>query len=133
VIGKFVARLGEARTALLGWRSVSVGSRGTDSLRTICGFWLRFLISLWGIAKFADAVAHDEARWRIRQGQLQGAIASLYGIGGMIGPLLFTGIFATAISNGREFGQGLRFGLRRRARVAFMIAWAGTRNCAQYR
>ena len=32
------------------------------------------------------------------QGQLQGAVNSLFGIAGMIAPLLFTGAFAYAIS-----------------------------------
>ena len=32
------------------------------------------------------------------QGQLQGALASIFGIAGMIGPIMFTGIFAFAVS-----------------------------------
>ena len=32
------------------------------------------------------------------QGQLQGALASLFGIAGMVGPIMFTEIFAFAVS-----------------------------------
>jgi len=35
------------------------------------------------------------------QGQLQGALMSLFGVAGMIGPLVFTEIFALAISPNR--------------------------------
>lgn len=37
------------------------------------------------------------------QGQLQGANSSLAGVGGMIGPVIFTWIFSASISDGTEF------------------------------
>jgi DHA1 family tetracycline resistance protein-like MFS transporter len=36
------------------------------------------------------------------QGQLQGALMSLFGVAGMIGPLVFTQAFAVAIAPGRS-------------------------------
>jgi len=35
------------------------------------------------------------------QGQLQGALMSLFGVAGMIGPLVFTQVFAVAIASNR--------------------------------
>ena len=62
------------------------------------------------------------------QGRLQGALAGLRGIGGLVGPGLFTGVFAAAVSGGRSpafagapylLGAGMLV-------VAFGVAWRTT-------
>jgi DHA1 family tetracycline resistance protein-like MFS transporter len=59
------------------------------------------LVSLWGLASppmqalMSKRVAPNE------QGQLQGALMSLFGVAGMIAPLVFTQVFALAIAPAR--------------------------------
>jgi MFS transporter, DHA1 family, tetracycline resistance protein len=56
------------------------------------------LISLWGLAGPAMQSLMSQRVGPSEQGQLQGALTSLFGMAGMIGPLVFTEIFAFAIS-----------------------------------
>src|SRR6266851_2448297 len=99
LVGPFVKRFGERRSLLsglffgiLGFAGFAVAARG----------WMVFaaipLIALWGIA--APAMQSLMARHvdPTSQGKLQGAINSLRAITGMAGPVLFTQIFAVAIS-----------------------------------
>ena len=94
LIGKFVSWLGEVKTALLGL------------LFGVVGFaWFGFapgtawfiggipLVALWGIASSPMQALMTRRVSVSEQGQLQGSIASLFGVAGMIGPLVFTGIF----------------------------------------
>jgi DHA1 family tetracycline resistance protein-like MFS transporter len=55
-------------------------------------------ISLWGLATPAMQALMTKRVRPSEQGQLQGALTSLFGVAGMIGPLVFTEIFALAIS-----------------------------------
>jgi DHA1 family tetracycline resistance protein-like MFS transporter len=104
LVGPFVKRFGERRSLLsglffgtLGFAGFALASRGWMILAVIP------FIALWGIA--APAVQSLMSRHvdPSSQGKLQGAINSLRAITGMAGPVLFTQIFAVAIS--------LRFGL----------------------
>ena len=76
----------------LGFAGFALGSRGWMMLAVIP------FIALWGIA--APAMQSLMARHvdPSSQGKLQGAINSLRAITGMAGPVLFTQIFAVAIS-----------------------------------
>ena len=56
------------------------------------------LISLWGLAGPSMQALMSRRASASEQGQLQGALASIFGIAGMIGPIMFTGIFAFAVS-----------------------------------
>jgi DHA1 family tetracycline resistance protein-like MFS transporter len=56
--------------------------------------------ALWGIAAPALQALMTRRVGPTQQGSLQGAISSIRGIGGMIGPLLFTQAFAAAIRPG---------------------------------
>lgn len=56
------------------------------------------LIALWGLAGPAMQSLMSQRVSPSEQGQLQGALSSLFGIAGMIGPILFTQIFALAIA-----------------------------------
>jgi MFS transporter, DHA1 family, tetracycline resistance protein len=58
------------------------------------------------------------------QGQLQGALMSLFGVAGMIAPLVFTQVFAVAISAGRSRLPGAPYWLAAMLMMgAFLIAW----------
>ncbi|MGA8103459.1 MAG: TCR/Tet family MFS transporter [Candidatus Acidiferrales bacterium] len=89
-------------------------------------------ISLWGLASPAMQALMTKRVGPSEQGQLQGALMSLFGVAGMIGPLVFTGIFALAISPSRAvqlpgapywLAAGLLFG-------SLMLAWHVTRGGA---
>jgi MFS transporter, DHA1 family, tetracycline resistance protein len=89
-------------------------------------------ISLWGLASPAMQELMTKRVGPSEQGQLQGALMSLFGVAGMIGPLVFTGIFALAIAPSRAvqwpgapywLAAGLLFG-------SLMLAWHVTRRGA---
>jgi DHA1 family tetracycline resistance protein-like MFS transporter len=64
------------------------------------------------------------------QGQLQGALMSLFGVAGMIAPLVFTQVFAVAISPrwGLQM-PGAPYWLAAALMVgSFTIAWSVTRR-----
>jgi DHA1 family tetracycline resistance protein-like MFS transporter len=87
-------------------------------------------LSLWGLASPAMQALMTKRVGPSEQGQLQGALMSLFGVAGMIGPLVFTEIFAVAILPGRGLpgapywvAAGLLFG-------SLMLAWNVTRGGA---
>jgi DHA1 family tetracycline resistance protein-like MFS transporter len=96
-----VSRLGERRVLLgallcgtLGFSIYGLASRGAL-------VWLGVpLQSIWGLSSVAAQGLMTRRVDPSSQGQLQGATASLRGIGGMIGPGLFTLTFAHFISPG---------------------------------
>jgi len=99
LVGPFVKRFGERRALLsglmfgtLGFAGFALGSRGWMMLAVIP------FIALWGIS--APAMQSLMARHvdPTSQGKLQGAINSLRAVTGMAGPILFTQVFAIAIS-----------------------------------
>lgn len=99
LVGPFVKRFGERRSLLWGltfgvlaFVGIALASRG----------WLLFasipFLALWGIAGPAMQSLMSQRVDHSSQGKLQGAINSLRAITGMGGPLLFTQVFAVAIS-----------------------------------
>jgi DHA1 family tetracycline resistance protein-like MFS transporter len=99
LVGPFVKRFGERRSLLsgllfgtIGFAGFALAARGWAILAVIP------FIALWGIA--APAMQSLMARHvdPSSQGKLQGAINSLRAITGMAGPVLFTQVFAVAIS-----------------------------------
>jgi MFS transporter, DHA1 family, tetracycline resistance protein len=99
LVGPFVKRFGERNSLLSGltfgflaFMGFALASRG----------WMAFasipFIALWGIAGPAMQSLMSQRVDPTSQGKLQGAINSLRAITGMIGPLLFTQVFAIAIS-----------------------------------
>jgi DHA1 family tetracycline resistance protein-like MFS transporter len=105
-----VARLGERRTLTIALICGALGLFAYAFAPTGAIFMAAPpLIALWGMAnpsfqglatRFADAS---------EQGRLQGALASLRGVSGMIGPLLFTQIFAASLAHGVFTGAGYFF------------------------
>jgi DHA1 family tetracycline resistance protein-like MFS transporter len=99
LVGPFVKHFGERRSLLSGLLFGTIGFAGFAL--AACGWVILAVIpfiALWGIA--APAMQSLMARHvdPSSQGKLQGAINSLRAITGMAGPVLFTQIFAIAIS-----------------------------------
>jgi len=59
------------------------------------------LLSLWGLMSPPMQSLMSRRVASTEQGQLQGALMSLFGVAGMIAPLVFTNVFALAIAPGR--------------------------------
>ena len=101
LVRPIVARFGERRVLLGGLASgaaafVIYGLAPTSAVLCL-GLPLQ---SLWGLSNPTSQGLMTRLVDPTRQGQLQGATASLRGIAGLIGPLLFTQTFALAIGSG---------------------------------
>ncbi len=99
LVGPFVRRFGERRSLIsglifgfLGFASFAFATRGWIFLSAVP------LIALWGMAGPAVQSLMSQRVDHSSQGKLQGAINSLRAVTGMAGPLLFTQVFAVAIS-----------------------------------
>lgn len=99
LVGPFVKRFGERHSLLSG---LLFGVLAFTGFALASQGWMIFaaipLIALWGIAGPAMQSLMSQRVDHTSQGKLQGAINSLRAITGMIGPLLFTQVFAAAIS-----------------------------------
>lgn len=106
LVRPFVARFGE-RFALglglafgaLGFAVYGLAPRGEL-------FWIGVpVMALWGLSGPAAQSIMTSLVGSEEQGQLQGAISSLRGISGLIGPTLFTSIFAAFIAPQSQWKQ----------------------------
>lgn len=99
LVGPFVKRFGERRSILFG---LLCGTLGFVGFALAPRGWVLYavipFIALWGIAAPAIQSLMSRRVDPSSQGKLQGAINSLRAITGMAGPVLFTQIFAMAIS-----------------------------------
>ena len=96
--GRVVARLRERRTLLLGLGFGITGFALYGWAPTPLAFWLAMpVMALWGLASPASQSLMSQRLQAHEQGQLQGAVTSLMAFSGLIGPVLFTQVFATAI------------------------------------
>jgi DHA1 family tetracycline resistance protein-like MFS transporter len=99
LVGPFVTRFGERRSVLFG---LLCGTLGFVGFALASRGWVLYavipFIALWGIAAPAIQSLMSRRVDPSSQGKLQGAINSLRAITGMAGPVLFTQIFALAIS-----------------------------------
>ena len=99
LVGAFVKKFGE-RTGLLA--GLGFGFLAFMGFGLATRSWIFFasvpLIALWGIAGPAMQSLMSQRVDATSQGKLQGAINSLRAMTGMVGPLLFTQVFAMAIS-----------------------------------
>ena len=99
LVGPFVKRFGERTSTLAG---LTFGCLAFLGFALASKGWMIFaaipLIALWGIAGPAMQSLMSQRVDPTSQGKLQGAINSLRAITGMVGPLLFTQVFAMAIS-----------------------------------
>ncbi|HUE56622.1 MAG TPA: TCR/Tet family MFS transporter [Candidatus Udaeobacter sp.] len=104
LVGPFVKRFGERRSLIsgllfgtLGFAGFALATRGWILLAVIP------FIALWGISAPAMQSLMSRHVDPTSQGKLQGAINSIRAITGMVGPVLFTQIFAVAIAPGIRF------------------------------
>ena len=99
LVGPFVKRFGERRSVLFG---LLCGTLGFVGFALAASGWMLYaaipFIALWGIAAPAIQSLMSRRVDATSQGKLQGAINSLRAITGMAGPVLFTQVFALAIS-----------------------------------
>ena len=93
-----IKRLGELHTLFAGLFFGIIGFAVYASATTTLLFVIGCpLISLWGLAGPAVQALMSRRVGPTEQGQLQGANTSMFGMAGMIAPLMFTYIFAAAI------------------------------------
>ena len=99
LVGPFVKRFGERRSLFsglvfgtLGFAGFALATRGWIVMSVIP------FIALWGIAAPAIQSLMSRRVDPSSQGKLQGAINSIRAVTGMVGPVLFTQIFAVAIA-----------------------------------
>ena len=125
-----VARFGERPTLMAGLAFAVVGFAIYGFAPTSTVFWLGVpVVALWGLYGPASQGLMTQRVLPTEQGQLQGALTSILGITGMIGPGLFTLTFAHFITPGRHIelpgapflvASGLLF-------CALLLAWRVTR------
>jgi MFS family permease len=104
LVRAIVARFGERRTLLAGLFFGAVGFATYGVAAT--GAWFALgvpLQALWGLDNPAAQGLMSRRVDPSEQGQLQGALGSLRGITGMIGPALFTFTFAHFIGEGTRW------------------------------
>jgi MFS transporter, DHA1 family, tetracycline resistance protein len=110
VVKPAVRTLGERGAALTGLACGIVGFL-IFGLAPIGAMFLAGLgfLALWGIANPSIQSMMSHRIHASEQGQLQGALGSMRAVNGMIGPLLFTQVFALAVHHGGEPVLGAPF------------------------
>jgi MFS transporter, DHA1 family, tetracycline resistance protein len=99
-----VARFGERRTMLAGLLFGTAGFLIYGVASTGAIFWAGLpLAALWGLSGPPMQGMMTRHVGASEQGQLQGALSSLRGIAFMIGPLVFTNVFASFIGANRDW------------------------------
>jgi MFS transporter, DHA1 family, tetracycline resistance protein len=99
LVRPFVARFGERTALAVGLAAGALGF-GVYAFAPWGGLFMSgvALIALWGMANPSFQALATRLADPSEQGRLQGALSSLRGVSGMIGPLLFTQIFALSVS-----------------------------------
>jgi DHA1 family tetracycline resistance protein-like MFS transporter len=105
LIGPAVKRLGERRALLVG---LAAGAAGFV-IYTFAATGVVFLVGipimgLYGLANPAMQALMSRHVGGTEQGQLQGAVASIMGVAGVVAPALFTLTFAAAVGPFRDLG-----------------------------
>jgi DHA1 family tetracycline resistance protein-like MFS transporter len=96
-------------------------------------FWIGVpVMALWGIAAPSLQTIMTRLVDATEQGRLQGALASLMGLASLIGPIVFTQIFAVFISTRADWGlPGAPFLLAAALIVgAMLLVWRTTQPLA---
>jgi len=99
LISLAIKKLGEVRTLYLGWLCGVAGFTVLAAAPNTPILLISIpLLSLWGLGSPAVQSLMSRRVDKSAQGQLQGALMSMFGVAGMIAPLVFTEVFAAAIS-----------------------------------
>ena len=125
-----VRRLKERRATAMGLTCGAVGFAIYGLAPTGPMFWIGVpVMALWGIAGPSMQTIMTRLVTATEQGRLQGALASLTGLGSLIGPTLFTQTFATFISSRASWGlPGAPYLLASLLIVsALLLSWRTTR------
>jgi DHA1 family tetracycline resistance protein-like MFS transporter len=122
LVKPLVRRLGERNAALFG---LACGCAGflTFGLAPIGSLFLIgiALQGLWGVANPSFQALMSRRIDASEQGQLQGALGSIRAVTGMVGPLVFTQVFAAAVNHGGEALLGAPFLLSALLLLAAML------------
>jgi DHA1 family tetracycline resistance protein-like MFS transporter len=106
LIGRTVRRFGERTTLILGLGFGVAGFAVFGLAPTGLIFWSGIpLLSLWGLASPSALGLMSRRVSASEQGRLQGANASLTGVANLLGPGLFTQVFALFIGAGAAWQQ----------------------------
>ncbi|HEY2121785.1 MAG TPA: TCR/Tet family MFS transporter [Candidatus Acidoferrum sp.] len=99
MVGPYVKKFGERSSLLSGLLFGVLGFAGMAlAPKSLAMFAAIPFIALWGVASPAMQSLMSQHVDPSSQGKLQGAINSLRALTGMMGPLIFTQVFAVAIS-----------------------------------
>lgn len=126
-----IAKFGERKLLAIGLAFGAIGFAGYGLAPTGMIFLMTIpVMSLWGVAAPAAQALMTRRVGPSEQGQLQGANSCLMSISGIFGPLLFTQVFAVAISTQRDWQlPGAPFLLAGSMLIlALILAWRTTRN-----
>jgi DHA1 family tetracycline resistance protein-like MFS transporter len=98
IVRQAVHILGERRALLMGITCGAIGFAIYGFAPTGPLFWLGIpLQALWGVGGAAAQAILTRQVGPEEQGRLQGSLAAVIGIAGMIGPILFTTVFAFGV------------------------------------
>jgi DHA1 family tetracycline resistance protein-like MFS transporter len=106
LVGRVVKALGEWRTLIIGLSCGALGMfvQGLAPNGMVYMFGI-VAMSLWGLMNPALQGLMTRLVGPSEQGQLQGANSSILGVANLIGPILFTQIFASFIGANRDWHQ----------------------------
>ena len=125
-----VDRFGERATLIAGLMFGTVGFGIYGLATTSAGFWSGIpVMALWGLAGASAMGIMSRLVGASEQGQLQGANSSIMAIAGLLGPGLFTQVFARSIAPGEGWHMpGAPFLLAAALLLAaVLLAWRVTR------
>jgi DHA1 family tetracycline resistance protein-like MFS transporter len=106
VVGPVVKRLGNRWTMIVGLSFGALALFWAGVAPNEVLFWAGIpLIALWGLFGAANQTLMTRHVKPVEQGQLQGANASITGISELIGPLIFTLIFAYFVTPGHSIAE----------------------------
>ena len=130
VLGRFVRRFGKPSAVVVGLLFGAAGLLATGLAATTAAVWLAIpLLALWGLSGPTVQGLMTRHVRPSEQGQLQGANASLTGISELVGPTLFSLVFAFGVKSGQPaWAAGAPFLLGAAVLVvAAGVGWWSTR------
>ena len=134
LVKRAVKLLKERRAMALGLAFGAIGFAIYGLASSGTAFWIGIpIMALWGIATPSLQSVMTGLVSPTEQGRLQGALASLTSLGSLIGPTLFTQVFAASISGSGNWRAlpGIPFLMSSALLIAAMIiAWRATRPLA---